>query len=290
MKVNELNDLGRVGLWSRFTDGAEAADARLLAHRYEQAGFPCVWIPEGLGHEALTHASLLLHATNDIAVATGIANIWARDPFAAHAGTRLLRDGHDGRFVLGLGVSHRLVVDSLRGHAYERPVDAMDGYLTQLEDLDDSGSTSGPRVIAALGPRMLDLAASHGVGVLTYLTTIEHTVDARNRLPDNHLSVEMPVAIGSPTDTRASARRHLSGYLGLENYQASFLRLGFTDDDFANNGSDRLVDTIVAQGTIDGISARVEERLQAGADHVAIQPLDQTTLTGLLDTGAAALA
>jgi len=247
----------------------------------------CVWIPEGLGPEALTHASLLLHATTRLAVATGIASIWARDPFATHAGTRLLRSGSGDRFVLGLGVSHRLVVDPLRGHDYQSPRQAVDGYLTQLEGLDESNRDSGPRVIAALGPKMLDMAADHGTGVLTYLTTVEHTVDAR-RLSGGHLSVEIPASIGDRDQTRASARRHLSTYLGLENYQASFRRLGFTEDDFADNGSDRLVDTIVAQGTVDDIRAKVRERLEAGADHVAIQPLNGDTLSELLEAGAAA--
>lgn len=286
--VADLKQLGAVGLWSRDTEQCTPDEARVLARRIEEAGYPCVWIPEGLGHEALTHASMLLHATTDLIVATGIASIWARDPFATHAGSRLLRSGHDDRFILGLGVSHRLVVGALRGHDYNRPLAAMDGYLNQLEGLDESSASCGPRVIAALGPRMLDLAAAHRTGVLTYLTTVEHTADARDRLGDSHLSAEIPVAIGSPSDARVSARRHLAGYLGLENYQASFRRLGFTDADLTDNGSDRLVDTIVTHGTIDNIRARVHERREAGADHVAIQPLDRTTLIGLLDAGVTA--
>ena len=289
MTITSLSQLGPLGLWTHVTQTRPPAEAQMLARAVEQAGFGCVWLPEALGYEALTHASLILAGTSTLPVATGIASIWARDAMATHAGTRLLRAAYDGRFVIGLGVSHRVVVDGLRGHDYAKPVTAMTGYLEQLEALDDSMGDTGPRVIAGLGPRMLDLAVEHHAGVLTYLTTPGHTADARRRMGDGHLSVELPVVIGDDAEARSTARKHLSTYLSLENYRASFLRLGFSEEDMADHGSDRLLDGVFSLGTLDAVRRAVRQRLDAGADHVALHPLDRSTLDQVLGTTAAGL-
>jgi probable F420-dependent oxidoreductase len=288
--INVLGDLGPIGLWTDATDQSTPGDARELAQRVEDAGYGCLWLPEGMGHEVLTHASMLLHATTRLPVASGIASIWARDPLATHAGTRLLREAHGGRFLLGLGVSHRLVVDSLRGHTYGRPVTAMGDYLMQLESLDQSFGDSGPRIIAALGPRMIDLAAEHGAGILTYLTTAEHTAATRHRYPSGHLSVEIPIVIGAQAPNRARARNHLATYLALENYRASFLRQGFKEADLEDQGSDRLIDTLVIHGDLADVHREILRRRSAGADHVALHPLDEASLSLLLSGTADQLA
>ena len=284
--VRSLSDLGTIGLWSRATEDQSPADARMLVRRYESAGVPVVWIPEGLGYEALTHASLLLSASTRIAVATGIANMWARDAYAAHAGTRLLRAAHDDRFLLGLGVSHRLVVESVRNQGFQSPIATLVSYLDRLDQL-DSREDAGPRVIAALGPRMLDLAAERGLGVLTYLTTADHTRSARQRLGSAHLSVHLPVVADTDASrARTVARSYLAPYLALENYRISFQRQGYHDGDLDDGGSDRLVDALVTHGTIDRILAAVQTRQSAGADHVALQPLDQSSTLAVLESFA----
>jgi probable F420-dependent oxidoreductase len=283
MTVTALADLGTVGLWTHATGDRSPADALALARRVEEAGLGCLWIPEGIGWEALTHAALLLGATSTLPVATGIASIWARDALAAHSGTRLLRAAWQERFVLGLGVSHRLVVDFVRGQGYRQPLTAMTGYLRQLAELDVGSGSCGPVVIAALGPRMLDLATATGSGVLTYLTTVEHTADSRRRLGATYLGVELPVVVtADQSRARRVARRHLATYLNLENYVASLRRLGFSDSDLSDGGSDRLIDSLVSYGSPDDVRAAVAARLEAGADHVAVQPLDNSSLDALL--------
>jgi probable F420-dependent oxidoreductase len=287
MAVASLADLGPIGLWSRATADIPAPAARELARRYDSSGFGAIWFPEGFGPEAMSHASLLLHATSRIAVATGIASIWARDAFAAHMGARALRGAHDDRFVLGLGVSHRNVVDGLRGHTYARPLDAVAAYLDALARFDEDPGPCGPRVIAALGPKMVDLAAARGVGAITYLTTAEHTADARRRLGSGHLTVEVSCVVGDPAAGREVARRHMQRYVRLENYRNSWLRQGFTDDEL-DGPSDRLVDAVSAFGSIGDIAAVVRARHEAGADHVCLQPLDAASMDAVLAAGASA--
>jgi probable F420-dependent oxidoreductase len=217
-------------------------------------------------------------------IATGIANIYGRDPVTKAAAQKTLSEAYPDRFVLGLGVSHIPLVEGLRGHAYEKPVAKMSGYLDAMDQApyQSVAPKSTCRVLAALGPKMLELAAKRTDGGHTYNVTIEHTAEARKVLGTGKwLCVEQAVVLESdPVQARKIARAFLTLYLTLPNYTNNFLRLGFTEDDCKPPGSDRLVDAIVAWGEIDVIRSRVQAHHKAGADHVCIQVLtaDNKTL------------
>jgi probable F420-dependent oxidoreductase len=269
--------IGRVGVWSFRLDEMTAADARDAARRFEAMGAGALWIPESVvSKEVFAHSALLLAATQRLPVATGIANIWARDPVAMANGTRALADAFPGRFILGLGVSHEPAVRR-RGGTYVKPLARMRSYL---EAMDKARSTApepaqpAPRVLAALGPKMLELAAERTAGAHPYFVPIEHTPLARAALGAGPLlAVEQAVAFESDaTAAREIAREHMKGYLRLDNYANNLRRLGWPDEDIAGP-SDRLVDAIVAWGDQDAIAARVRAHLDAGADHVCVQPL-----------------
>jgi probable F420-dependent oxidoreductase len=269
-------DLGSFGVWLGALGQEPAAREREIARRLEGLGFGALWYGEALANrEAFSHAAILLSATETIAVASGIANIWVRDATAASNGANTLNEAFDGRFVLGLGVSHRPIVDP-RGHDYARPLAAMSAYLDGL----DAHAYGGPpparqpqRVLAALRPRMLELARDRTAGAHPYFVPPEHTERARALLgPEPFLAPEQVVVLDSdPSRARDLARRHMQLYLQLPNYLNNLRELGFTDEDLAGRGSDRLVDAIVAWGTVETIVARVREHLDAGADHVALQ-------------------
>ncbi|MCU1677196.1 MAG: class F420-dependent oxidoreductase [Frankiales bacterium] len=269
--------LGRVGIWCNAFDGVPAAELRDAAGEVDKLGYGALWTGESFGREILTGSQLLLAATSEIAVAAGIASIWARDAMAAVAGQHTLGEAYGGRFLLGVGVSHAPHV-GMRQHTYTTPLAAMAAYL---DAMDTAGTTfrgvrADPppaRVVAALGPKMLELAGAKADGVHTYFVPVEHTVRARAALPPGHLVLpEQAVVLDTdPATARATARRHTSFYLRLPNYATNLRRLGFGDDDFAGGGSDRLVDAVVAWGSEDAIAARVREHLDAGADHVAVQ-------------------
>ena len=214
-------------------------------------------------------------------IATGIANIWARDPFTMAAAQLTLSEAYPERFLLGLGVSHAPLVEGIRGHQYERPFEAMRRYLDGMDEAARvyravKPAALPPRVLAALGPRMLALAAERASGAHPYLVTPEHTAKARSALgPDRWLLPEQAVVLETnPDQARAIARRHISRYLDLPNYTNNWRRLGFTDDDLVGQGSDRLVDALVAWGDVEAVSRRVKDHLDAGADHVCIQVFD----------------
>jgi probable F420-dependent oxidoreductase len=277
-------ELGRTGAWLGGLAVAPAVAARAAAREMEQAGYTCLWSPEGLGtREAIANASVLLAATERIRVASGIANIWARDAVAAACAARVLDDAWDGRFVLGLGVSHPVQVDP-RGHRYARPVATMRAYLDAMDEAPvespdarakDVPQPRVPRLIAALRPRMLALAAERADGAHTYLVSVEHTARARAALgPDRVLAVEMSVVDEpDPAVARARARAAIGWYLAVPNYRDNLRWLGYGDADVEDGGSDRLVDDLVAHGDGEAIAARVEEHRAAGADHVALQPI-----------------
>jgi probable F420-dependent oxidoreductase len=225
---------------------------------------------------------VLLAATERIRVASGIANLWARDAVSAANAARVLADAFDDRFLLGLGVSHPRQVDP-RGHHYEKPVSRMSAYLDAMDDdpfVSPDGSHTKrppvPRVLAALRPPMLRLAAAKALGALTYLVPVEHTRRAREILGrDALLIAEQKVVLASdPAAARARARGALAWYLDTPNYLDNLRWLGFSDADFAGGGSDALVDALVAGGDEDTIQARVQEHLDAGATQVAVQPLE----------------
>jgi probable F420-dependent oxidoreductase len=274
-------DLGRIGIWTYHLNYQPASRVREVAAELEELGYGALWIGEAAYREPLTHAGFLLSATNRMVIATGIANIWVRDPFTMMAAQFTLSEAFPERFLLGLGVSHARLVEGVRGHQYTRPFTAMRRYL---DGMDESARAYGavkpgetpPRVLAALGPRMLALAAERARGAHPYLVTPDHTANARTTLgPGRWLLPEQAVVLEtSPVQARAIARRHISRYLDLPNYTNNWRRLGFTDDDFVGRGSNRLVDALVAWGGVEAVSLHVKEHLDAGADHVCIQVLD----------------
>jgi probable F420-dependent oxidoreductase len=271
--------LGRVGLWTFQLDLQPAGRAREVAAELEEMGWPTLWLPEAVGREALTNSSLVLSATQEMVVATGVAQIWARDAMAAAAAQLGLCEAYGGRFLLGLGVSHQPMVDGLRGHRYERPLAAMRAYLDAMDGafyVSPRPAEEPRRVLAALGPKMLQLAGERALGAHTYFVPPEHTAAAREVLGDGPmLCPEQAVVLSTdPAAARSIARAHMATYLSLPNYTNNLRRLGWTDDDLDGGGSDRLVDAIVAWGDVDTISERVRAHHDAGADHVCLQVLD----------------
>jgi probable F420-dependent oxidoreductase len=273
-----MMDIGRVGIWTFALDMQPAAQAQEAAAAIEELGYGAIWVPEAMGREAFTNSAVLLAGTRRVVVATGIANIWARDAMAMAGAQKTLTEAYPDRFLLGLGVSHAPLV-GMRGHAYDKPLSAMRAYLDAMDYAPFMASppaTTPTRVIAALAPKMLRLAAERAAGSHPYFVPPEHTAYARNILGKGPiLAPEQAVVLETDaTKARDVARGHMSTYLGLPNYVNNLKRLGFGDDDIANGGSDRLVDAIVAWGNVDAIVRRVRAHHDAGADHVCIQVLD----------------
>jgi probable F420-dependent oxidoreductase len=266
--------LGRVGVWSReLRFQPDRGAARDAAAELEQLGYGAIFIPD-VGGDVLGAIAEQLDATTTIAVATGILNIWMHDAAEVAAGVAGLaaRD----RLLVGLGASHAAVVDAGAPGRYAKPLSAMRGYLDALDAVTPALPPSG-RMLAALGPRMLELARDRAAGAHPYLVTVEHTAQARAILgPDRLLAPELSVALDDDLSrARDRARAHLADYLALPNYTGNFRRLGFGDADLVGTGSDRLVDALVAYGDEERIAARVAEHLAAGADHVCIQVVGQ---------------
>ena len=273
--------LGQVGAWIGAFTVAPAAEARPAVREIEALGYDTLWYPEGLGtRESFTNGAVLLGATDRLRIASGIANIWARDPVAAANAARVLADAFGDRFLLGLGVSHPRQVDP-RGHRYEHPVERMSAYLDEMDsdpvvspDTDGETRPPVPRVLAALRPRMLRLAAEKAAGAHTYLVPVEHTRRAREILgPDALLIVEQKVALGEGAAERARAA--IGWYLDTPNYVNNLRWLGFSEVDCDDGGSDALVTALVVAGDEDAVCSRVQEHLDAGATQVAIQPLEE---------------
>lgn len=269
--------LKKIGIWTGGFEPQPASRLREAVAQLEQLGYGAVWYSEGMGRESLTQAGLLLASSSDIVIATGITNIYGRDPVTMASAQKTLSEAYPDRFVLGLGVSHIPFVERLRGHAYENPVAKMTNYL---DTMDGAPYNSVPpksmyRVLAALGPKMLELAGKRSDGVLSYNVTAEHTATARNVLGAGPwLCVEQAVVLESDAvKAREIARAFLRFYLTLPNYTNNFLRLGFTEEDCRGEGSDRLIDAIVAWGGMDAIQHRIQAHQSAGADHVCIQVL-----------------
>jgi probable F420-dependent oxidoreductase len=271
-------ELAPIGLWTGALDFVPTARMKELAAELEELGYGAIWIPEVAGRDVFVALTHILSATTRLVGATGIANIWGRDAVAMSGGVRALTEAFPDRVLLGLGVSHQNLVEGLRGHDYRRPLEAMSRYLDAMEAAPYTGerpSTPVRRVIAALGPKMLRLAADKADGAHPYLVPVEHTAQAREVLgPEPLLCPEQMFVLDSDADAaRTTARRTLAVYLAQPNYARNLLRLGFTDDDFAADGSDRLVDALVAWGDVDALVKRVREHLDAGADHVCVQAL-----------------
>ena len=279
---------GTVGIWTTTTESLPATNVGEVARRLDEMGYAALWIPEAWGREAFSNAQLQLAQSRRITIATGIANIWGRDAVAAANAARTLNAAYDNRFVLGLGVSHAPLVERLRGHEYATPVAAMRSYL---EAMDASPSFSPDhkqpyaKVIAALGPKMLEVARDYADGAHPYLVTPEHTAIARAALgPDKFIGVEQAVVLGHDRDLfleRAGA--HLEIYTGLDNYRNSWRRLGFSEDDFVRGGSPRLREAMVVHGDESAVIARISEHFDAGASHVCLQFLGADLATPLFD-------
>jgi len=278
-------DIGRVGIWTFQLETQTASAAQEAAAQVEDLGFKALWFPEAVGREALTQAGLLLAATKRIVLATGIANIWARDAMAMAGAQKTLTEAYPDRFLLGLGVSHAPLVEDVRGHSYHKPLSFMRSYLDAMDAapyVAPAPTTEPVRVIGALAPKMLKLAAERTAGVHPYFVPPEHTASARSILGKGPiLAPEQAVVFETdPSKAREMARAHMATYIGLPNYVNNLKRLGFTDDDIANGGSNRLVDSIVVWGDMDAVVKRVRAHHDAGADHVCVQVLtaDPTSL------------
>jgi probable F420-dependent oxidoreductase len=244
----------------------------------ERQGYKALWIPEGPGRDPFAHAAHLLSHTKNLVIATGIANVWARDAVAMASAARTVAEISGGRFILGIGVSHRPIVRG-RGHSYDKPYSYMADYLPRLKEaLQKAPSSAGPipLLIAALHPRMLSLAATETEGTHPYFVPPEHTAKARAQMgPKPWICVEQAVILESdPVKARTVARNHMSFYVSnLPNYRNNLKALGWQDADFADGCSDRLVDAIVAWGSEAQIRERFAAHLKAGATHVCIQTL-----------------
>jgi probable F420-dependent oxidoreductase len=270
-------DLGRVGIW-HFLDLNPAAATQAVARELEELGFKALWIPEALGREAFTHSALLLAGTKRLVVATGIANVWARDAMAMASAQKTLAEAYPDRFLLGMGVSHAPLVAGMRGHDYDKPLTYLRGYLDKMDSapfIAAQPAEAPPRVLASLHPKSLELARERAWGSHPYFVPPEHTAKARKILgPGKLLAPEQMVCFAKDSsEARAVARQAMQTYLGLPNYVRNLKALGWADDDVANGGSDRLVDAIVAWGGIDAVVARVKAHHDAGADHVCLQVL-----------------
>ena len=290
--------LGPVGVWSWALQRLGANDAGAVLRELEVVGYPAVWIPETLGNKELfSHAAILLAATERIAIASGIANIHARDPMAMANGARTLGEAYPGRFVLGIGVSHAPSV-AARGGTYGRPVETMRAYLDAMTAAQYGAPEPQPPVpvlLAALGPRMLELAAERADGAHPYFVPVEHTPVARQHLgPEPCLVVEQTAVLTvDPAEGRRIARAFAKSYLALPNYANNLRRLGWSDEDIAGTGSDRLIDAVIVCGDVDAIVGRVRAHLDAGADNVCLQlRFDSSSdpgLGALAEIGAALL-
>src|SRR5215211_1114395 len=242
-------DLGPFGIWTFALDLQPVARAREVAAELEELGYGAIWVPDAIGRDPLVHAALLLGGTNRIAVGTGIAQIYGRDPMTMSGGWKTIAEAFPGRFVLGLGVSHQPMVEGLRRQTYGPPLTAMREYLDRMDTAMYVAAepTEPPRrVLAALGPKMLALAAERADGAHPYNVPPEHTARAREILgPAKLLAPEQAVLLETdPVEARRIGRAHMAIYLDLPNYMNNLRRFGITDDDIVDGGSDRLGGTL----------------------------------------------
>ncbi len=266
--------LGRVGVWTFAFDALRAGDVRTAAAAIETLGYPALWVPEGgSSREIFAHLSLLLAATERITVCSGIANVTARHHEAMAGGARTLADAYGERVVVGIGIGHQYTAGRRR-QEWEDPVGRMTAYLDDMEAVRAGPDPVVPvrRLIAALGPRMLEVAATRALGAHTYFVPVEHTARARELLgPEPVLAVEQTAIVsGDPAVARGIARPWAADYLELPNYANNWRRLGYGDE-LGDGGSDRFIDAAFAWGDVSAIANRVREHLDAGADHVCIQ-------------------
>ncbi|MBU8825269.1 LLM class F420-dependent oxidoreductase [Mycolicibacterium goodii] len=267
----------RVGVWWA-SETWSMPDAQEVAREIEALGYGSLFLPEVTGKECLTQSAAFLAATERLVVGTGIANIHIRLPSAAETGARTLTALHPGRFVLGLGVSHAPLVEHGMGGVYQKPLATMRTYLERMAAVPEQiepGVGRPPRLLAALGPKMIELSGTHADGAHPYLVLPEQTRITREILGDGKWIVsEQAVAIGGDdADQLRRAHQHLEVYSGLPNYRNSWLRQGFDESDLVRGGSDRLARAVVGLGTAENAANAVTAHLDAGADHVVVQVL-----------------
>lgn len=274
--------LGTTGVWF-FTDLLDHGRSREVASRIEELGYSALWIPDTLGRDPFVNATLLLESTTDLIVATGIANIHMRHPGMMKQGAASVAELSGGRFVLGLGVSHAPMVEGVRKLDYSKPLTAMRTYLDAMSASMYSAvppAEDPPVVLAALGPKMLALAAERTKGAHPYWTTPEHTAEARALMgPEAWLCVEQKCVLTTDREVaHAVTNQQLGIYADLPNYRNNWKRLGFTEDEIAGRAP-RFLDAVMAWGDEVAITDRIQAHYDAGASHVCIQPIDPENRT-----------
>jgi probable F420-dependent oxidoreductase len=271
-------DLGKIGVWF-FLDAMSAPESADFAKKVESLGYHTLWIPEAVGREPFAHAAYLLTKAERLNIATGIANIYARDAITMAAAAKTVAELSGGRFVLGIGVSHKPLVTNLRGHSYDKPYSYMKEYLPKMKGalyMAPAPKEEVPVVIAALHPKMLALAAAETMGTHTYFVPPEHTAKVRAAIgPKPWICAAQAVILDTDaTKARTAARAYMKTYVPrLPNYTNNLKALGWKDEEFADGCSDRLVDAIVAWGTEQKIRERFDAHMKAGATHVCFLPL-----------------
>ncbi len=283
-------ELGRLGVWYAI-DRLKGQEIGRFLQTVEASGYDTLWYPEATGFESLAIAGHMLGLTTRLKVGSSIANIYARDAFTARRGLRTLTGLYGDRFILGLGVSHVPLVEGVRGHQYEKPVPAMRAYLDGILK-GQAGADEWPVAIAALGPLMLKLAGERTRGALPYNVTPEHTAKAKSILgPSKWLAVEQKVCLETdPAKARALGRAELSRYMALPNYRDNWLRIGFTEAELADGGSDRFIDAMVAWGDAETVRGKLRAHFDAGATHVCLQPVHPEGDFGARDAALKVLA
>jgi probable F420-dependent oxidoreductase len=281
-----IDKLATTGVWF-FTDMLTTEQSRETAARIESLGYSALWVPDTLGRDPFVNAATLLDATDELIVATGIASIHMRHPGMMKQGAHSLAELSGGRFVLGLGVSHAPLVEGLRKLEYSKPLSTMRTYVEGLKGSmykSVAPAEEPPMVLAALGPKMLELAATETHGAHPYWTTPEHTAAARRIMgPDAWLCVEQKCVLTTDADVaRAKASEQLAFYIELPNYRNNWLRLGFTEDEISGHAP-RFLDAVVAWGDLDAIKTRIQEHYDAGATHVCVQSVHPSEKFGTID-------
>ncbi len=272
-----MEKIGPRGVWCT-TDGMPASAAAEFAGRIEALGYSTIWLPEVVGRDPFAHIAFLATQTKSLGFATGIASIHHRLPGMMKQAANTVAEQSDGRFILGIGVSHQPFVEGFRKVSYDKPLTTMRNYLEAMDAspfMASGPAEPPPRLLAALGPKMLALAGEKADGAHPYWTTPEHTAQAREILgPDKLLCVEQKVVLSTdPAEARASANAALSIYIDLPNYRNNWLRLGYTDEQI-DARDDTFIDAVVAWGTAEDIEKRLQAHMDAGADHVCIQALN----------------
>jgi probable F420-dependent oxidoreductase len=272
--MTPFDRLGRVGVWSRRLRGKDRSAAAGYAIELDRLGYRALWVPGGLGGTLFDDVDALLGAAPPVTVATAVLNAWMHEPGETAAWVAGVRSRHPQRLLLGIGASHRAAIEPT-GRQFAHPLNAVSTFLDGLQAAPEPVD-AGELLIAALGPKMMELAGARTSGTHTFLVTADHTAFARRILGPTALVVpELKVVLTTdPARAREVARQHLRPHLSLPNYANNLVRLGFTGTDFAEGGTNRLVDAVVAWGSLDTIAQRLAAHLDAGVNHVCLHVID----------------